>query len=102
MKILVSTAGEAAAQEIADYVIEIAQKLDADLRALHILFPGESEAEGLRACEIFRELGEQNDVEVETMIAEGELVQTIIDCAEASNATPVSYTHLTLPTKRIV
>jgi nucleotide-binding universal stress UspA family protein len=81
MKILVPTAGPVPAAENANYILEIAKKLSADVVVLHILDLAEdTSTEG--ALEIFKKLGAEMGLKVKTILKEGNVVPTIVDCAD--------------------
>ena len=82
MRILVPTAGPKPARENADYVLNIAQKLKADVFVIHILDIGEESPSGLEALNIFNEEGEKAGVKVTTHMIEGNVVPTIVEFAE--------------------
>ena len=84
MKILVPTAGPVPAAENANYILEIAKKLKADLVVLHILDLAESDSTD-EALKIFKVLGEEMGVNVKTILKEGNVVPIIVDCAEDEN-----------------
>ncbi len=86
MKILVPTAGEEAAVEIADYVILVARQLDAELTVLHILKDDESKANGRDCCAVFLEAAHDTGVSVTSKVATGNLVDTIIAAAKEIEA----------------
>ena len=85
MKILVPTSGIVPAQEKADYILDIAKKLNADVTVIHILDLGEG-SEGEDALNFFAELGEKKNVKVTTYLKEGNVVPTIVDFAESEDA----------------
>lgn len=80
MRILVPTAGPVPAAENANYILEIARKLNADVTVLHILDLAETDA-GEQALKIFKDLGDELGVKVNTILKEGNVVPTIVDCA---------------------
>ncbi len=81
MKILVPTAGPVPAAENANYILEIAKKLKADVVVLHILDLAEdTSTEGV--FEIFKKLGAEMGLNVKTILKEGNVVPIIVDCAE--------------------
>ena len=85
MRILVPTAGPVPAAENANYILEIAKKLKADVTVLHILDLAETDA-GEEAFKIFQDLGEELGVNVKTILKEGNVVPTIVDCADNESA----------------
>jgi nucleotide-binding universal stress UspA family protein len=82
IKILVPTAGPVPARENADYIMDIAEKLNAEIIAIHIADTGET-AEGKHALEIFGEVGTKRNIKTTTMLKRGEVVGTIAEVAEA-------------------
>ena len=79
------TAGPGPAAENANYILEVAKKLNADVVVLHILDLAE-ESEGKEALKIFEELGTELGVNVKTELKEGNVVPAIVDCAEDEDA----------------
>ncbi|UCH88551.1 MAG: universal stress protein [Thermoplasmata archaeon] len=88
MKILVPTSGIVPAQEKAEYILDIAKRLKADVTVIHILDLGEG-SEGEEALTFFSELGAKKDVKVTTYLKEGNVVPTIVDFAESENASMI-------------
>ncbi|WP_182867949.1 universal stress protein [Rhodopirellula sp. JC639] len=86
MMILVPTAGEEAAVEIADYVIAVARQLDAELMVLHILKDDETPDDGKDCCAVFSEAAHDTGVSVRSKVATGNLVDTIISAAKQADA----------------
>ncbi len=85
MKILVPTAGPVPAAEKANYILEIAKKLKADVTVLHILDLAETR-DGEKALKIFEDLGNEFGVKVKTILKEGNVVPIIVDCADDEKA----------------
>jgi nucleotide-binding universal stress UspA family protein len=85
MKILVPTAGPGPAAENANYILEIAKKMKAEVVVLHILDLAEK-SEGNEALKIFKDLGDEMGVVVKTILKEGNVVPTIVDCADDESA----------------
>ena len=85
MKILVPTAGPVPAAENANYILEIAKKLNADVVVLHILDLAEEDV-GEKALKIFVDLGSEMGVKVKTILKEGNVVPIIVDCVEDEKA----------------
>jgi nucleotide-binding universal stress UspA family protein len=85
MKILVPTSGIVPAREKADYIMDIAIKIKADVTVIHILDLGEDHG-GTEALDVFKEAGEKKGVTVETHLKEGNVVPTIVDFAENEKA----------------
>jgi len=82
MKLLVPTAGPQPARQNADYIIELARKLKAELDVLHILDLAADRGPGDEALRIFKEAGNEKGVPVRTHLVEGNVVPTIVDMAE--------------------
>ena len=82
MKILVPTAGQKAAQDTAEYAMQVA--LDADVIALHVIKPGNSREAGELSLQYFTDAGQSYGVEVETEFREGAVIRQIIDYAESN------------------
>ena len=85
MRILIPTAGPVPAAENANYILEIAKKLKADVTVLHILDLAE-ESKGEKALNIFEYLGSEMGLNVKTILKEGNVVPIIVDTAEDENA----------------
>lgn len=85
MKILVPTAGPVPAAEKANYILEIAKKLNADVTVLHILDLAETDT-GEKALKIFEDLGSELGVKVKTTLKEGNVVPIIVDTADDEKA----------------
>jgi nucleotide-binding universal stress UspA family protein len=85
MKILVPTAGHVPAAEKANYILEIAKKLNADVTVLHILDLAES-TNGEKALKIFDDIGAELGVNVKTILKEGNVVPVIVDSADDEKA----------------
>lgn len=85
MKILVPTAGPVPAAEKANYIMEIAKKLNAEVTVLHILDLAEA-SDGEKAMNIFEDLGAEFGVNVKTIMKEGNVVPSIVDTAEDEKA----------------
>ena len=81
MKILLPTAGEEAAAEIADYVIAVARRLDAELLVLHILRDDESKEDGKRCGQVFTEAAHDTGVSVASRVVSGKVVESILSVA---------------------
>ena len=86
MKILVPTAGPVPAKEKADYLVNIAKRTGAELKALHILKEGEETKKGEEALNLFSEAGQKAQVNVTTVIRKGDMVSTIVNFAEEESA----------------
>lgn len=81
-KILVPTAGCTAAAETADYVMQVARAINADVVVLHVIKSGGSKEAGELYLEYFANAGEENDVHVECHFQEGAVAHAIADFAE--------------------
>ena len=81
MKILVTTAGPVPAKNKAEYIINIAKRLGAEVIALHIL-KGEDQKQGQKALTIFSEAGRRANVNVARVLKEGDIVPIIIESAQ--------------------
>jgi len=86
MKILVPTAGPVPAKEKADYIVNIAKGLGADLTVLHILKEGEQGEKGEEAFNLFAQAGQKAEVNVTKLSGKGDVVSSIIDSAEKESA----------------
>ena len=84
-RILIPTAGIAAATETAEYIIQIAQAIEAKLYVLHVVRPGKSHEAAELCIEVFRETAKELDIEVEGIIVEGSIASQIVDFAEENN-----------------
>jgi len=82
MRILVPTAGPVPAAEKANYILEIAKKLNADVTVLHILDLAETN-QGEEALKIFEDLGKEFGVKVNTILKEGNVVPSIVESADS-------------------
>ena len=86
MKILFATAGPLTAQENADYVVNIAERLGAALTVLHVLNEDDEQANGNEALQFFLESGKKAHVEVTGILQTGKIVQQIVRVAEKEAA----------------
>jgi len=86
MKILVPTAGPVPAREKADYIVNIAKGLGADLTVLHILKEGEQGEKVEEAFDLFAQAGQKAEVNVAKLSGKGDVVSSIIDWAEEESA----------------
>ena len=85
MKILVATAGPVPAKKKAEYIVNIAKRLDAGVIALHIL-QGEDQKPGQAALAMFSETGQKMHVNVAGVLEKGDIVPTIVKFAEKEGA----------------
>ena len=81
MRILIPTAGEEAAQEIAEYVMEVAKRMAAEVTVLHILREGETDNDGIHPCLVFANAGGEAGVKVSSRTNSGDVVETILRVA---------------------
>jgi len=86
MKILVPTAGPVPAKEKADYIVNIAKRIGAELKVLHILKEGEGSEKGEEAFNLFSEAGQKAQVNVSKILKKGDMVSAIIKSAEEESA----------------
>lgn len=82
LKILVPTAGQAAAAETADYVVKVAKSIGAEVIALHVVRIGGSREPGELSLEYFTTAGKENEVPVKCHFREGAVIHQIVDFAE--------------------
>ncbi len=76
------TAGQTTAAEIADYVMQIANAIGAEVLALHVIPNGVSREPGELSLEFFQNAGQQSGVKVECHFREGAVIHQIVDFAE--------------------
>jgi nucleotide-binding universal stress UspA family protein len=81
MRILIPTAGEEAASEIAAYVMEVAKRMAAEVTVLHILRDGETVEDGIQSCLVFSKAGSNVGVKVSSRTGSGDVVETILKIA---------------------
>ena len=81
LKILVPTSGQAAAEDTADYAMQVASALNADILALHVIKPGNSKEAGELSLQYFTNAGRTYDVDVETEFREGSVIKQIVGYA---------------------
>jgi nucleotide-binding universal stress UspA family protein len=81
LKIMVPTSGPVPAQENAEYILNMAKKLRAEVLVVHIRDQGESR-QGDLALDIYDKYSKQLDVRVQLKPAIGEVSQTIIEIAK--------------------
>ncbi len=85
LKLLIPTAGPTPAKEKAEYIIKLVKRLRAKALILHIVKDvAETEKcdQGKVALKIFKEAGDKFNVEVDTFLRDGELLDTISKFAE--------------------
>jgi len=81
MKIIIPSAGPVPDQRTADYVINIAKRLNAQLIVLRILSEAETEAEGEQSLRLFVENGKTEKVPVNIILRRGDIASVIIETA---------------------
>jgi len=85
MKIIVPTAGSGVDQRTADYVINIAKRLNAELVVLSVLSENEKEAVGEQSLGLFIENGKEKKVPVIGILGRGDIASVIIEVAEENS-----------------
>jgi len=78
MRLLATTAGTMPAKEKADYIMNIAKRLNADVAALHIS-DYDHKMDGEAALKIFEDSAKRAHVKLIKVIQSGEIVPTIIE-----------------------
>jgi nucleotide-binding universal stress UspA family protein len=86
MKIIVPTAGSVPDQRTADYVINIAKRLNAQLVVLRVFAESETEAAGEQSLSLFIENGKKEEVPVNGILRRGDIGLIIIEVAEQESA----------------
>jgi nucleotide-binding universal stress UspA family protein len=86
MRILIPTAGEEAAREIAEYVMDVARRMAAEVTVLHILRDGETDQDGVQSCLVYTSAASDAGVKVSSRINSGDVVETILRIAEEVQA----------------
>ena len=81
MRILIPTAGEEAASEIAEYVMEVAKRMAADVTVLHILRDGETVEDGIQSCLVFSNAANDVGVKISSRTGSGDVVKSILKVA---------------------
>lgn len=84
MKILAATSGSMPAKERADYIISLAEKLNAELVVLHVINKQDDYSNGEKALDIFRFKGRGE--RIKTIFRVGNITDTISNTAESENA----------------
>ena len=82
MKIIIPSAGSVPDQRTADYVTNIAKRLNAQLIVLRILSEKETEAEGEQSLRLFVENGQREKVPVNIILKSGDIASGIIETAQ--------------------
>lgn len=86
MKILVPTAGPVPAKEKADYIVNIAKGLRAELMVMHILKEEEPAKSAEEAFDPFFRAGQKAQVNMTKLLKKGDVVYSIVECAEKESA----------------
>ena len=81
MKIIVPSAGPVPDQRTADYIVNIAKRLNAKLVLLRVLAENETEAAGEKSLGLFNEIGRREKVPVKIVLRRGDVASAIIDVA---------------------
>lgn len=84
MKILAATAGSLPARKRADYIVELAEKLDAELIVLHVVAGQKDYADGEKALDIFK--WKKRSKPLKSILRIGELAPTIARTANVEEA----------------
>ena len=85
MKIIVPSTGSVTDQRTADYVTNIAKRLNAQLVVLRILSAKETEAEGEQSLRLFVENGKRKKVPLNINLRHGDIVSVIIETAQETS-----------------
>ena len=81
MKIIVPSAGPVPDQRTADYIVNIAKKLNAKLVVLRVLTENETEVAGEKNLGLFNEISRREKVPVKIVLRRGDVASAIIDVA---------------------
>jgi nucleotide-binding universal stress UspA family protein len=81
MKIIVPSAGPVPDQRTADYVIDIAKRLNAQLVILRIISEKETEVEGEQCLRLFVENSKEEKVPVNGILRRGDIASVVIETA---------------------
>jgi nucleotide-binding universal stress UspA family protein len=84
MKILVPVAGPKPAEDKAEYVMNFAKMLGADVIALHIM-KEDDQTRGERTLQIFEDAGIAEGVNVTSLLKKGGIVSSIAETAQEQN-----------------
>jgi len=84
MKMLVPTSGAASARETADYVMQVAHAMNAELLVLHVIKPGHASEAGELSLETFQIAAADAGIKVDGHLREGAVINQIIAFAEES------------------
>ena len=87
MKVLAPTAGPTPASRSADFIAGLCKDIDAEMVVIHVRSKGTrlSETEEKEALRIFQEAAKTADVKVQTRLVEGDVVDSILDAADADS-----------------
>lgn len=86
MKVLAAIAGPISAKEKANYIVNIAKRLGAELIALHVLKRENQAKRGEEALNFFSEAGLKAKVPVKKILKKADIVSAIIETAEEESA----------------
>ena len=86
MRILFATAGPVTAQENADYVVNIAKKLGAELTVLHVSNERDEHKEGEKALRFIFESGKKTHVQITGILQTGDIISQIVRIAEKESS----------------
>lgn len=82
MKILVPTSGVTPARHTAQYAMEIATAINADVLAVHVVRPGHADESGELCLEIMEQAAKEAGVSIECTLRHGLVINEIIEVAE--------------------
>ena len=82
MKIIIPSAGPVPDQRTADYLINIAKRLNAQLIVLRILSEKETEVEGEQSLRLFVENRKMEKVPINIILRRGDIASVIIEAAQ--------------------
>jgi len=86
MKVLAAIAGPISAKEKADYIVNIAKRLGAELIVLHVMKRENQGRKGEEALNYFYEAGKKAKVKVKKILKKADIVSAIIETAEKESA----------------
>jgi len=81
MKFIVPCAGPVSDQKTADYIVNIANRLNANLVLLRVLADNETEAAGEKSLRQFVDIAKRKDVSVKVILRRGDIASAIIEVA---------------------
>ena len=82
MKILVPTSGVTPAQQSAQFVMEIAAAIDAEVLAVHVVRPEHAAESGELCLEIMEEVAKEHGIAIQCLLRQGLVVDKLIEVAE--------------------